>query len=516
MKRTPEEKARRAEQDAHNAAAYKDHYYANPNLKNTCRKCGSQKPLRDFMPTYALRNVCRECHRKRVASWRQTQPELTRKMTQRSFRKSAQLMLEGKSGTCSVCNGTYPACALDLHHTDMASKTCNVSRLYQRATDRIRDELAKCERMCANCHRDETQSNLEKGLVPVLLNRRRSKPITEVPDGTSEHGKRCAKCEVVKDVENFTLLKTGYRHSYCRACLREYNARIKRNRIPTSVRFIRERKESSPCADCGRHFRYWIMDYDHVRGDKVCSINKMQRLSIEMVRREIEKCDLVCANCHRVRTYGRKLEALCVESPRPTVGPARKFDVNDVTLERTLDPRCAMELLAGFHYAGYGRPPSALYLAKLGQDVVGVVKFAPPVRKEVATSLGEEYGDVAELDRFCIRPEFQKKNLASRILSMAVKALARDTNYRVAVSFADPAAGHSGTIYRAANWTYVGTSAESYVYDDGSGGTMHKKTVYNAAVARGVTEKEFAASARLTRVKTPGKHKFMYKLRNTS
>ena len=47
------------------------------------------------------------------------------------------------------------------------------------------------------------------------------------------------------------------------------------------------------------------MDFDHVKGNKDRAISVMvgQKVSKDRILREIEKCELVCANCHRLRTY---------------------------------------------------------------------------------------------------------------------------------------------------------------------------------------------------------------------
>lgn len=49
------------------------------------------------------------------------------------------------------------------------------------------------------------------------------------------------------------------------------------------------------------------MDFDHVRGKKSFNIGggKMGTPSFEAIEVEIAKCDLVCANCHRIRTEKR-------------------------------------------------------------------------------------------------------------------------------------------------------------------------------------------------------------------
>lgn len=65
-------------------------------------------------------------------------------------------------------------------------------------------------------------------------------------------------------------------------------------------------KENSGCVDCKQNFPYFVLDFDHVRGTKVDGIARMIMWnSIEDIHAEIEKCDIVCANCHRIRTHTR-------------------------------------------------------------------------------------------------------------------------------------------------------------------------------------------------------------------
>lgn len=63
-----------------------------------------------------------------------------------------------------------------------------------------------------------------------------------------------------------------------------------------------------PCADCGRTHPYYVMDFDHVRGNKKfnLSVAASKTRSIKSVKEEIKKCDVVCANCHRYRTFAVK------------------------------------------------------------------------------------------------------------------------------------------------------------------------------------------------------------------
>lgn len=71
-----------------------------------------------------------------------------------------------------------------------------------------------------------------------------------------------------------------------------------------------DRYKDRPCADCGEKHPPCVMDFDHVRGKKVFGIGGgMAGRSLDTIRREIAKCDVVCANCHRLRTHqkGEKL-----------------------------------------------------------------------------------------------------------------------------------------------------------------------------------------------------------------
>jgi hypothetical protein len=70
--------------------------------------------------------------------------------------------------------------------------------------------------------------------------------------------------------------------------------------------FVRAAKDR-PCADCGGVFHYAVMQFDHVRGAKEFNLSEVRRKtpSLRRVQEEIEKCDVVCANCHALRTWKR-------------------------------------------------------------------------------------------------------------------------------------------------------------------------------------------------------------------
>lgn len=61
-----------------------------------------------------------------------------------------------------------------------------------------------------------------------------------------------------------------------------------------------------PCADCGNRYPACVMQFDHVRGEKVGDVASMKWVAVERIRAEAAKCDVVCANCHSIRTHERR------------------------------------------------------------------------------------------------------------------------------------------------------------------------------------------------------------------
>lgn len=69
--------------------------------------------------------------------------------------------------------------------------------------------------------------------------------------------------------------------------------------------------KDAPCADCGGTFPPECMDFDHVDPStkSFCVGKGPASYGRERVLAEIEKCELVCANCHRVRTWKHRRTA---------------------------------------------------------------------------------------------------------------------------------------------------------------------------------------------------------------
>ena len=133
--------------------------------------------------------------------------------------------------------------------------------------------------------------------------------------------KVCSKCKVIRPAEefNFRNRSTGVRHRYCRECGKQFTRNHykshKRQYIERNLRSHVKRREylrqvkSRPCAGCGVQYPYYVMDFDHREGErKTFEMNRVNYVTMRAIKQEIGKCDVVCDNCHRERTYQRIMQ----------------------------------------------------------------------------------------------------------------------------------------------------------------------------------------------------------------
>lgn len=64
--------------------------------------------------------------------------------------------------------------------------------------------------------------------------------------------------------------------------------------------------KAHPCTDCGSRYPACVMDWDHVNDEKTKNVSEFKTSAPSRMFAEIAKCELVCANCHRVRTTDRR------------------------------------------------------------------------------------------------------------------------------------------------------------------------------------------------------------------
>ncbi|MEF8855719.1 MAG: hypothetical protein V5A24_09555 [Haloarculaceae archaeon] len=160
--------------------------------------------------------------------------------------------LKRESDGCRDCDATDPVC-LDYHHLDSGEKTKAINEmvLYGFSKSRISEEISKCVLLCANCHRKVHSSR----------NVREETVMQWDPDEKSDPPQTRA------EIRRWT-------HLY---------------------------EESLGCSDCGFVDHRCLMFHHENRSAKRDGVSALieRGCGFQAVRAEIERCRLLCANCHR-------------------------------------------------------------------------------------------------------------------------------------------------------------------------------------------------------------------------
>ena len=161
-----------------------------------------------------------------------------------------RLLGEVRVRGCADCGVRDPR-VLEFDH--VGAKSASIAGLLNRGAsiDEVEAELASCDVVCANCHRQRTA---RRGGWRRLL------------DGTPDH-------------------------------VSGRQARRLRN-----IRYVYARLRNAACADCGESDSL-LLEHDHV-GTKRAGVMKLawNDYSIVAIEAEIAQCEVRCCNCHRRRT----------------------------------------------------------------------------------------------------------------------------------------------------------------------------------------------------------------------
>lgn len=136
--------------------------------------------------------------------------------------------------------------------------------------------------------------------------------------------KVCTKCKQEKPVDQFRFANKALnkRHIWCKVCFsnhekskwygtdptyREKRTNLTKQRNKINRDFILEYKNTHPCEDCGIS-DYRVLEFDHIDpSTKSHNIGEMihKGLALTTIKEEVAKCRVLCANCHRIRTWSQ-------------------------------------------------------------------------------------------------------------------------------------------------------------------------------------------------------------------
>lgn len=133
--------------------------------------------------------------------------------------------------------------------------------------------------------------------------------------------KLCKTCNTEKSVTEFNkgpARSPDALNYYCKSCA---NAMARKNYQENKERYKANAKKrdeemfkllfelkNKPCMDCGVKYPPYVMDFDHrdpsEKEFNVCMMRR-RRMAFSKIVAEAAKCDVVCSNCHRLRTNAR-------------------------------------------------------------------------------------------------------------------------------------------------------------------------------------------------------------------
>jgi hypothetical protein len=131
--------------------------------------------------------------------------------------------------------------------------------------------------------------------------------------------KICLSCKIEKSLEEFNRKGSGHQ-TRCRNCQKIWYASYYRNSEKEKNRLSENRNKNRaaidllikeakdvPCMDCGIKYPHYVMDFDHLKDKEFNIGGSRSNKTIDRIKLEIDKCEVVCSNCHRIRTYERRV-----------------------------------------------------------------------------------------------------------------------------------------------------------------------------------------------------------------
>jgi hypothetical protein len=173
---------------------------------------------------------------------------------------TVEFLRELRDRPCTDCGGRFHPVQMDFDHRDPSTKSFWLSRATLKRREDLLAEAAKCDVVCANCHRLRTRRQHQARLAA--------------------RGPSTAKSPRIDQMRN------RWRHKAD----------------------LLDQIRSVSCMDCGGRFAPCAMEFDHRDpGEKLFAVSqRIANLGWERLKAEVDKCDIVCTNCHRLRTFERR------------------------------------------------------------------------------------------------------------------------------------------------------------------------------------------------------------------
>lgn len=134
----------------------------------TCSGCCLVKPVEEFNFKYRARGIrhsyCRECGKRLTRSHYKRNKRSYLDRNARAYQRHRDLIRQMKSRPCADCGVQYPYYVMDFDHRDSHEKLFELNSVARKTLLGILREIAKCDVVCSNCHRERTHRRRLVGL----------------------------------------------------------------------------------------------------------------------------------------------------------------------------------------------------------------------------------------------------------------------------------------------------------------------------------------------------------------
>lgn len=113
--------------------------------------------------------------------------------------------------------------------------------------------------------------------------------------------KTCPKCKIEKDISEFYFTKSRPSSaSTCKECFNKYCIQRWIDRKIKAIEY-----KGNKCVDCNLHIdktHYSVFEFHHLNpSEKNFNWTQLRLRSDKSIKKELDRCVLLCANCHRIR-----------------------------------------------------------------------------------------------------------------------------------------------------------------------------------------------------------------------
>jgi hypothetical protein len=122
-----------------------------------CPRCEKDLTTDDFYPVKGrgLCGICKSCTKKQATDYKKKHPERYKKYQRTTVERLIETKKVAKERPCADCGVQYPHYVMDFDHRE--DKKFTISKMAGRVSQqRLKEEIAKCDVVCANCHRERT------------------------------------------------------------------------------------------------------------------------------------------------------------------------------------------------------------------------------------------------------------------------------------------------------------------------------------------------------------------------